>query len=135
MDGFERLQTTKRRTNVHADALCRALYDAQPGVLDSFLTRCQGKMDKAVRAAQVTFVEIEFGRKVTHFSSNLCWIIGSVKTGNFPYTRHPMTELVPDGINTDTQGGDRPESSDHHTSLHALLSLRPSQAGPRVPPR
>ena len=122
MDGFERLQTAERRANVHADTVSSALRDGQPRVVDGFLTRCQGKMDKAVRAAQVTFIEIELGPKVTHFPSNLCRIIGWVKAGNSPYARHPMTELVPDGINADAQGSDRPESSDNHASLHALLS-------------
>src|SRR5215470_6374263 len=108
MDSFERLQTAKRRANVHADTLCSALCDAQPGVLDSFLTRCQGEMDEAVRAAQVTFIEIEFGPKVTHFPSNVCRKISGVKTGNVPYARHAMTEFVPYGIKADTQGGDCP---------------------------
>src|SRR6266516_3575208 len=107
MHGFCRLQAAKCRANVDADTVSRALRDGQPRVLDGFLTRCQGKMDKAVCAAQVTFSEIEFGRKVTHFPSNLCRIIGWVKAGNSPYARHPMTELVPDGINADTQGSDR----------------------------
>src|SRR5262245_26543129 len=126
MDGFQRFQTAKSRANVHADAVCSALCDGQPCVLDSFLSCCQGIMDKTVHAAQLTFVDVVLGSKVTHFPSDLGWILTCVKASNLADTRYSLTELLPDGINGEAQGGNRPESSDHHASLHGLLSLHRS---------
>src|SRR5712691_11960103 len=123
MDGFQRFQTAKGRANVYADAVRSALRDDQPRVLDGFLSRSQGIMDKTVHAAQVAFVDVVLGSKVTHCRSDLRWILARVKAGNLADTRHPLTELLPDGINGEAQGGNRPKSSDHHTSLHGLLSL------------
>ena len=58
-----------------------------------------------------------------HFPGNLGRILVRIKAGNLVDARHSLTELFPDGINGDAQGGNSPESSDHHTSLHGLLSL------------
>src|SRR5712691_1136680 len=123
MHGFQGFEPTKSRANVHADAVRHALGDAQPRVLDSFMTRCQGIVDEAIHAAQVAFVDIVLRSKIMHFPSNLGRILVRVKAGNRADARHPLTELLPDGINAEAQGGNRPESSDHHTSLHGLLSL------------
>ena len=133
MDGFQRFQTAKGRANVYADAVRSALCDGQPRVLDGFLSRGQGIMDKTVHAAQVAFVDVMLGSKITHFPSDLRRILARVKAGNRADARYPLTELLPDSINGEAQGGNRPESSDHHASLHELLSLYHSLDWPSRP--
>src|SRR5438132_5839708 len=123
MHGFQGFQPTKSRANVDADAVRYALRDGQTRILQGFLTRCHGKVDEAIHAAQVTFVDIVLRSKILRFPGDLGRILVRVKAGNRADARHPRTELFPDGINGDAQGGNRPEASDHHASLHGLLSL------------
>ena len=58
-----------------------------------------------------------------NFDNYFLPLASTVTAGNLADARYPLTELVPDSINGETQGGNRPESSNHHTSLHGLLSL------------
>src|SRR5437016_10965402 len=118
MHGFQGFQPTKSRANVHANAVRHALCDGEIRILYGFLTCCQGKVDEAVHAAQVALVDKVLRSKITHFPSNLSWILVRIKAGNRANARHPLTELLPDGIYGEAQGGNRPESSDHHASLH-----------------
>src|SRR5690242_13835839 len=97
MHGFQGLQPTKSRANVHADAVRHALRDGQTRVLHGFLTRCQGKVDEAIHAAHVAFVDIVLRSKIRHFPGNLGRIRVRVKAGNLADARYPLTELFPAG--------------------------------------
>src|SRR5262245_55846252 len=123
MDGFQGFKATEGCPNVYSYPSRIGLGNGQVGVLHCLLTCGQGKLHKAVGAAEVAFVEILLGSKVPCFPCNPYLEVGGVEPGDWTNTRHAVTDLLPDRLNTCPMWRNGPKPRNNHPSIHASPPL------------
>ena len=117
MHRFHGFQAAECCADIDPHTLSLGVSDVQAGVLHGLLTGGQGKLHKAVGAANVAFIEVVLGDKAPCLAGNLYQEVGGVESGDGVNTRDPATELFPDGVEVYPKRRDGSEPRNDDTSI------------------